>query len=402
MSTVIFFSVPLQGHINSSLSVVTELVRRGEQVFYYATAEFKVQIEATGALFRSYGPLDFAHQHFGDNAMRVLCAIANLVHPLLDRCISEARELQPDYIIHDTLAIWGRFVAEILALPTVGWQATLILMTQTTLRMPSLFLQPLLQHVAARAEVAATNKNLALLARTYHVSRVSVPDALWSFGDLTLVYTIRHLQPRHRIFNERFLFIGPSPTPRGDTSAFPFAQLTEKPIIYISLGTVFNDQLAFYHTCLQAFADRGLQVIMSVGERINLADLGSIPANFLIQTHVPQLEILPRCSLFITHGGLNSVMEALYHGVPMLLFPSKGGDQPWIALRVQQLGAGKILHSSRLTPLHLRTSAEALLSQSKFAQASAHAGAALRTMNGAIVACDAIERFKRNRSIPTE
>src|SRR6266568_289896 len=54
MSTAIFFNTPAYGHINPTLPVVTELVKRGERVIYYAMEEFRAAIEHIGAIFCSY------------------------------------------------------------------------------------------------------------------------------------------------------------------------------------------------------------------------------------------------------------------------------------------------------------------------------------------------------------
>jgi MGT family glycosyltransferase len=76
--------------------------------------------------------------------------------------------------------------------------------------------------------------------------------------------------------------------------------------------------------------------------------LGDIPANCLVQQFVPQLEILQRASLFITHGGMNSVNEAHSYNVPLVIVPQTA-DQHLIAKRVEKLGAGKQLFTQGLT-----------------------------------------------------
>ena len=95
-------------------------------------------------------------------------------------------------------------------------------------------------------------------------------------------------------------------------------------------------------SCCAAFATAlaplGGTVIVSTGQT-DPAALGPLPANVLARRFVPQPEVLARAALFVTHGGMNSVNEAMYAGVPMLVVP-QGADQPLVARRVVELGAG--------------------------------------------------------------
>lgn len=113
----------------------------------------------------------------------------------------------------------------------------------------------------------------------------------------------------------------------------------------------------FYKLCFAAFAETKYTVILSVGRQTDLLDLGDIPANFIVQSYVPQLEILQRAKLFVTHGGMNSTSEGLYYGVPLIVLP-QSADQPYLARRVAELGAGIHLNPEGLTAGDLREAAE--------------------------------------------
>lgn len=95
----------------------------------------------------------------------------------------------------------------------------------------------------------------------------------------------------------------------------------EKKTIYISLGTVNNQNKAFFQNCIKALKDIEMNVIMSVGTIVDVASLGDIPANFRVEQSVEQIEVLQQVDMFLTYCGMNSVNESLYYGVPMILFP---------------------------------------------------------------------------------
>ena len=95
--------------------------------------------------------------------------------------------------------------------------------------------------------------------------------------------------------------------------------------------------------------------------------LGTIPRNFIVQEFVPQLELLQRTALFITHGGMNSVSEALYYGVPLVVIP-QSADQNLVGQRIEQLGAGKALRRTSVTAQRLRSVAEDILAKPAYQQ----------------------------------
>jgi MGT family glycosyltransferase len=136
-------------------------------------------------------------------------------------------------------------------------------------------------------------------------------------GHLNLVYTIPELQPPSPIIDASFCFVGPSLAPRLQDSPL---SLPEGRIVYISLGTVHTANRHFYATCFEAFGAAPGHFVLAAGD---LANRLSPPPNFIVRSHVPQLEILQRADLFITHAGINSLHESLAFGVPMVMAPQQ-------------------------------------------------------------------------------
>src|SRR6202008_977217 len=202
---------------------------------------------------------------------------------------------------------------------------------------------------------AAADRELDRLAHLFGLSSLNLHELVSVVENLTLVFMPKEFQFDGEAFDGRFLFVGPSLLPDNETEQWPFA----KPIIgeclrvYISLGTLRNNEPEFYRICLRAFDQRKWQVVMSVGHEINIGSLAPFPENFVVKPSVKQIELLPNVDVFVSHGGLNSTMESLYFGVPLVVIPSIR-EQRLTARRVQELGLGIALGREELTPENLR------------------------------------------------
>jgi len=396
----VFFNLPFYGHVNPTLALVAELTRRGEQITYYSSETFRPVIEQAGAVFRGIDAFMTERAAVDENLVRFAYTLIDTTHEILPGLLAETRANPPDYIIYDSLCVWGRCVAESLRLPAVASVTTLarphsplhreVLAATLSTILPSAI--PML--VAGRRELRTFNAISQHLQQTYHCSRVRLADTYNNLADLNIVYSIRELHPWPDSFDERFQFVGPFLGNRGEPPVFPFEELGDQPVIYISLGTVFNAKPAFYRLCFDAFADLPQRVVLAIGSKTDPQLLGALPANFLVRPSVPQLQVLQRAALFITHGGMNSVSEGLIAEVPMLLIP-QAADQFLIAQRIQQLGAGKTLQRQCLSAARLRAAAKEVMSHPAFRQRSATLGASLRAAGGPSAAADAIEAFKK-------
>ncbi|HWS84765.1 MAG TPA: macrolide family glycosyltransferase [Ktedonobacteraceae bacterium] len=396
MSTVVFFNYLAYGHINSTLPLVAELVCRGERVIYYALEEFQATIEDTGAIFRSYGqdfPSHLTNAEF-DTAMTVH-GLLQTSKWVLDNLLQEVRAINPDYIAYEAFCPWGRYVAQVLQVPTVSIVSGLLMNTRILCSIPSATLDAV-HPLVTRYKYTARSQALAhTLSKKYRFKKPHFAEVLSNKGMLNIVYTSKLFQPLANSFDHRhFKFVGPPILPRPKTISFPFEALEKKPLIYISLGTIFNKREAFYRMCFEAFADKDWQIVMAIGHSVSRESLGAVPANFIVRKFVPQLEILQRTTLFITHGGMNSVSEALYYNVPLVVVPQSAADQPWIAKRIVELGVGKMLPYKKVTVRNLCRVVEEVLSEPTYAQAVARVGESLRAAGGCQTAVDEIQTFK--------
>ena len=112
--------------------------------------------------------------------------------------------------------------------------------------------------------------------------------------------------------------------------------LDDRPVVYVTFGTVYNNIEGIFEPILAALADEPLNVIVTtgVGGAYNIANP---PANVHVAEYIPVSQLLPRCDAAVTHGGYNTVIAALGSGVPLYAVPL-GADQPYNARRCVELG----------------------------------------------------------------
>jgi MGT family glycosyltransferase len=169
-------------------------------------------------------------------------------------------------------------------------------------------------------------------------------------------------------------------------------------VVYVSLGTLFNVNAAFYRACFEAFENADVQVVLSIGPTVPTDSLGPRPANVILAPHVPQIEILDRASAFVTHGGMNSVSEALFHGVPLVVIPQMS-EQEIVGRRVEELGAGVYLDRRDASPARLRAAVDRVLAGDNFRRGAAAVGASLRAAGGVPAAAEAVRSFAAARDL---
>jgi MGT family glycosyltransferase len=215
------------------------------------------------------------------------------------------------------------------------------------------------------------------------------------------VYTSWLFQPLAEDFDgKRFQFVGPSIEFRADAPPFPFHRLDGRPLVLVSMGTVYGNHPQFFRMCIEALANTRCQAVLSIGGNFAGRDLGPVPENSIVRTFVPQLEILRRCAAFVTHGGMNSIQEALYFGVPLVIAP-QAADQFWISARAEELGAAVVLDPPRTDAGAIRDSVERILSGGDYAAAAARIGVSLRAAGGHVRAADEVQSFIRRTAPKT-
>ena len=325
---ILCINLPYHGHVIPTIGLVQALIKAGHRVTYLMPYDWESKLQDSGADFLGY-----------ENSPKLDKQIRN--------AFLKAEEVIADFelLIYEQFFFVGKHLAEkhgkkcvrIFTAPATNKQ----LMRQfiSSGGPMGIFRFPFIGTLWTQDCVKGLG--IKLKCRNWLDEIVGNPP------DCNLVYTLRSFQPFSEDFlEETFHFIGPSVYDRKEED---FPALT-KPVIYISIGTILKGGENFFRACLEAFEKEKVTVVLSVGN-FDISRLKHIPENFVIRNRVPQIAVLKQADLFITHGGMNSVSEAMVHGVPMVVIPFVS-DQPVNARQVEKMGLGKVLSTkpSQQTP----------------------------------------------------
>jgi MGT family glycosyltransferase len=157
------------------------------------------------------------------------------------------------------------------------------------------------------------------------------------------------------------------------------------------MGTLQNRIQRVFWEIAQACEGLPAQLVVSLGGGDTPEQIGTLPGNPLVVGYAPQLELLALAALTITHAGLNTTLESLSHGVPIVAIPV-GNDQPGVAARVKWLGAGEVMPLKRLSADRLRPLVSEVLSQDRYRQRARQLQEEIRNAEGVRRAIEVIER----------
>lgn len=389
-----FVNIPAHGHVNPTLAVVTELVGRGHRVTYATSAEFAPAVAAAGADVLTV-ETTLASAHPG----REVTADDVAWLPLI--LLRESQQLAPVLLEHFAGDLPDVLVYDVTMYPlarTLGrrWD-------RPTVEMFPTFAANSEYSVAKEAEriadVAAEHPATAAFRAEFSSFLASNGFADVTPEDITrgepdeprLVFLTREFQYAGETFDERFGFVGPCLSERGFQGDWTPPE-TDLPLVYVSLGTAHNLRPDFFRACVAAFAGQPMHVLMSIGDRIPAGSLGELPPNVEVHARVPQLSVLRHASVFVSHAGMGSTMEALHFGTPLVAVPQMP-EQDVVAARIAELGFGQVLGRDEVTPERLREAVSNVLADGHVRARLQEARQDVRKAGGTRTAADKLEHY---------
>ncbi|WP_155374845.1 macrolide family glycosyltransferase [Catellatospora vulcania] len=384
---IAFVNAPTVGEVYPTLPIVAELVRRGHRVSYATVAARAEAVAGTGATVLPYtsglpaeSDRDLRRPDRADYITTVREGFLGEARATLPQLAPYFRDDRPDLMVFGMQSLAGRLIAIRDGLPAVQFQSFQAANEHWSIA----------RHLGLTVTPRPGLPEHQVQLHSFVAAQGIDPDAVRAFQPLAqLLLYPRFMQFRAETFSERHHFTGPCTGPRPFQSRWTPPD-PERPVVLVSLGTVYNRVPGFYRTCVEAFRDSSWQVVLAVGERTDPAELGPVPDNVTVAASVPQLDVLAYAAAFVTHAGMGGILEAIRAGVPMLTVPQTP-EQEVNALRVAELGAGVPLRTASPTAGMLRAALEDLATDQGVREALTRLQAEIRTCGGAPLAADLIE-----------
>jgi MGT family glycosyltransferase len=379
----LFVVPPLTGHVNPTVALGAELTRRGHQVAWAGHPPSVAPLLDPGArIFPAEdhalaARLDAARQEWltlrGPAALRFLWEefVVPLGHAMVPGVEAAVDSFEPDVIVTDQQALAGAVVARRRGLP---WA--------TSATTSAEFTRPLAGMPAVEAWVRQR------MAEFQHAHGIDDPlDPRFS-DHLVLVFSTSALIGSVEDFPDHFAFVGPA-LGRPAGPEFPWEWLEPgRDTVLVSLGTI-NAPAGerFFRVAAEAVADLDIQAVF-----VAPAPHRAMPPNVLVRERVPQLALMPHLSAVVSHGGHNTVCEALAHGLPLVVAPIRD-DQPVIARQVCAARAGITVRFARIQAGELREALRAVLGDPVYRAAAGRIQSSFNAAGGAAEAADRLEKI---------
>ncbi|MGB7712760.1 MAG: glycosyltransferase [Microcoleus sp.] len=401
------------GHLNPMTTLGNELLRRGHRVTVFNFLDAQATTLASGLEFQPLGEDEFPAGASAEGLAQIgklsgLTALRytiKLVPPVCDILLSQApaiiKKAGVEALVVDQVSLEGATIADFLNIPYITictgvmlnqepnlppffttWQYSPTwkgrLRNQIGYQLLNLLSKPILETIAESREewklplYSHPNDHYSKLAQ------ISQQPAKFEFPRQNL--------PAH------FHFTGPFHNPATRKSVpFPFEKLTGKPLIYASMGTIQNRLLDIFQTIASACEGLDAQLVISLGGGASPESFPELPGNPIVVGYAPQLELLQKAALTITHAGMNTTLESLSNGVPMVAIPV-ANDQPGVAARIAYTGVGEVVSLKELSVPKLRSAILKVLTQESYKQRAIALQEAIVRSGGVKRAADIIEQ----------
>lgn len=391
MLKILFASVPLSGHVNPAVPIVSELVESGHEVYWYCGLHYQKQIEKSGAKFLAYNRAFNYHDSsiqdkFPDLPYNSLLKHASyyIKHIFFDNMTGQFEDLteivqtfHPDIIVTDEWFCGVIPLKENTNIPWICYCNSPLFFYDDVVPFPGAGIYPredlfgvnrnrivnfLVTKIFFRGVQNYINKirrlnNLGKMKHFFLINNIYLCNAFVKFNTPAFEFKWKHLP-------DSIKFVGPVIPKSGLKCDFAWIDnlKTGKPVIFLTQGSVnINDYNSLILPVLKALSESGMIIVVATGNGNNLIlpeDLKS--DNIIIESFIPYEFILPLSDLMITNGGFGGVITALSFGVPLII---KAGteDKPEIAARVEYFKTGINLGKGRLSTKKIRNAVDNVL-----------------------------------------
>jgi zeaxanthin glucosyltransferase len=402
----------LTGHLNPMTTLGHELQRRGHRVTLFGILDARSKTLAAGLEFWAIGEAEFpagasaaANTKLGELSglaafKQIVTMFRRATTMLLDEAPQAISAAGVEVLLVDQTSSGGSTVADFLNLPYItvccalmlnlevgippfnttwsyspAWWAKL--RNQFSYQLLARLARPILKTVADRRRQWNLPPYIRPNDPNSKLAQICLQPAEFEF-------------PRQHL-PQCFHFTGPySRSDSREPAAFPFEKLTGQPLIYASMGTLQNKLIGVFENIAEACVGLDAQLVIALGGG-NPASLTNLPGSPLVVGYAPQLELLQKATLTITHAGMNTALESLSNGVPMVAIPI-ANDQPGVAARIAWTGTGEVVSLAKSGSSRLQAAVKRVLTEDSYKQNAVKLQAAIRRAGGVSRAADIVER----------
>jgi zeaxanthin glucosyltransferase len=404
------------GHLNPLITLSRELVARGHRVTFFHDAELEARIRPHGLEFVAIAaPGEGCNNNVvADRPKKPFSAIPLLRYRIgrtihdMERFLRETPQALAcaavDALIVDELALAGPTVAEMLRLPyfvistsvphNFGWSAPRRIAPRKSL---FTWVQNALLEISVLRMRGPVRRRLDNFR--WEVGLGPIREARNVFPELAHITQLPQCLdfPRSGLPGT-FYYTGPFVDEAARLSVeFPWDQLDGRPLIYASLGTTLKSDPEIFGMIAEACDELDLQLVISLGGRRDPEMFQNLRGNPLTVRNAPQLELLKKAEIVITHAGPNTVFETLLQGKPIIAIP-KTFDQPAIAARLAWLGAAIVLRPGKLSVQAIRSALSTVLTDPCYRDAAKRVQERIRSAHGLQRAAELIEQALKNQA----
>ena len=411
-----FLSLPLFGHLNPMTALARKLQSRGNEIVFITVPDAEPVLRAANLNFVTFCEEEYpagsiaqnwssvAKLH-GEEVVRhsIRELTPGLLKATLEHLPAKILETAVEALVLDTIYFYVELVAMHLNIPYVHiWNVLHVDYSGTT---PACLFS--WQHEATPEAVARNMEGLKAvgeviaplveIAKPYAAKaglKIDWNDPTATTSKLAVIsQTPREFDYPDTRWPAQFHYAGPFHDNKGRKRIpFPWDKLTGEPLIFASMGTLVHGMEFVYRTILDAVGNiPGIQVVLSAGDNVTLDDLRPIPSNTLVVRSAPQIDLLKRAVLCVTHAGLNTTLEALAQGVPMVAIPI-GYDQPGVASRIAYHGVGEFVELEDLTVERLSELIQQVRTNRSYQARACHMQRVISQTHGLDLAADLIEK----------
>jgi UDP:flavonoid glycosyltransferase YjiC (YdhE family) len=442
---IFIFPIPAMGHLNTILTLSKKLIKENNvMITIYGTEQIKTKIEETGCKFMKIEKLEIdvaqTSLQTSTNRIDVMKSTINMMFDSIEASsliIADYIEKEkPDIILYDHNSGYAKWAFKIAKTRSPTLSTKLILYHPNYVFQKNVFPNTAEQQILLHMNFCEKFKfifiglKVGMRIRSLK-NKFGIDDSEFEkdimFTDVSVIniaFLFPGLQPRSELFHENVKFVGAciddgphledlrnvqddsireflnNFQPRNPTSI----KSTENFLIYVSLGSMFTDNFDFYLKVIEAYKkfvaevkSENIFAIINVGNvcfnEFKNGNNHNIPSSIKLVPFAPQLEILKRASVFLTHCGMNSTSESIWFGVPMICMPVSL-DQPLIASRVvKDLGLGILLNSKDFKLEDLANSFYKIYSDNSFQIKSFEYSRISQKHNGIENTCEVIRKL---------